>query len=67
MHCTPDSQDIINPTPLRSPLPIGSANGATIHATHVGFSHFHPRMPIYLVPQSAVKLVSIGVLTQNSQ
>ena len=63
MICTPDVGDIINPVPLSNPLSIGSANGAILLATHVGTSFFY-NLPIYLVPSAAVKLVSIGVLTE---
>ena len=63
MICTPDVRDIIDPIPLSTPISIASANGATIQATQVGTPFFSTGLPIYLVPASAVKLISIGVLT----
>jgi hypothetical protein len=63
--CTWDPADIVRPLPLPSPIPIGSANGEVLHATHVGASHFSPDLPIHLVPRSAVKLLSLGALTRQ--
>ena len=55
--------DLVLPTLLTKPIPIGSANGSTLHATHVGSSCFDSRLQVYFVPQSAVKLISLGSLS----
>ena len=59
-----DPRDIINPTLLSTPIAISGANGTIFHATHVGTSYFSSDLPIYLIPASSVKLISIGVLTE---
>jgi hypothetical protein len=61
--CTWELSDLINPSLLASPVPIGSAAGETIHATHVGSSAISSSLQIYYVPLSTVKLVSLGALT----
>jgi hypothetical protein len=48
---------------LPTPIPITSADGTTIHATHVGTSYLGTL--IHYVPKSAVKLVSLGSLTAS--
>jgi len=55
--------DIIQPVPLPTPIPITGADGAIIYATHVGSSSLGTL--IHHVPQSAVKLVSLGSLTAS--
>jgi hypothetical protein len=55
--------DLLQPTKLPTPIPITSADGTTIHAIHVGTSCLGT--PIYFVPKSAVKLVSLGSLTAS--
>ena len=53
--------DLLQPIALPAPIPITSAEGTTIHATHVGTSRLGTL--IHYVPKSAVKLVSLGSLT----
>jgi hypothetical protein len=53
--------DLLQPIVLPTPIPITSAEGTTIHATHVGTSRLGTL--IHYVPKSAVKLVSLGSLT----
>jgi len=55
--------DLHLPIKLPAPIPITSADGATIHATHVGTSCLGTL--IHFVPKSAVKLVSLGSLTAS--
>ena len=55
--------DLVLPALLPKPIPIGSANGSTLYATHVGSSCFDSRLQVYFVPQSAVKLLSLGSLS----
>ena len=59
---TDDLSDLNRPSKLSAPIPITGANGDLIYATHVGVSYFDPRHKVYFVPQSAVKLVSLGAL-----
>ena len=61
--CTWDLRDIVQPSPLSTPISIGSANGEVLYATHVGGAHFNHQLPVHLVPQSVVKLLSLGALT----
>jgi len=56
-------KDLHRPRKLPTPIPITGANGAVIYATHVGSCRFDPRLRIYFVPQSAVKLLSLGALS----
>ena len=58
----PDSGASFSTTNDLSDLNRG-ANGDLIYATHVGVSYFDPRHDVYFVPQSAVKLVSLGALS----
>jgi len=60
---TNNINDIIQPVPLPTPIPITGADGAIIYATHVGSSSLGTL--IHHVPQSAVKLVSLGSLTAS--
>ena len=55
--------DLLQPTQLPTPIPITSADGTTIHATHVGTSSLGTL--IHYVPSSAVELVSLGSLTAS--
>jgi hypothetical protein len=55
--------DLLQPIELSTPIPITSADGTTIHATHVGTSCLGTL--IHYVPKSAVKLVSLGSLTAS--
>ena len=55
--------DLVLPALLPKPIPIGSANGSTLFATHVGSSSFDSRLQVYFVPEFAVKLLSLGSLT----
>jgi len=52
--------DLVLPMLLPTPIPSGSANGSTLFATHVGSSCFDSRLQVYFVPESAVKLISLG-------
>jgi hypothetical protein len=61
--CTNAISDIHQLTQLLDPIPIKGADGTIIFATHVGSSYFDPRHQVYFVPPSAVKLVSLGVLS----
>ena len=61
--CTNDISDLRQPSQLLNPIPIKGADGTIIFATHVGSSYFNPRYQVYFVPRSAVKLVSLGVLS----
>ena len=65
LHCTFDIRDIVDPVPLPEPLPIGSANGSIISATHSGRSHLSPLILVHYVPESKVKLLSLGALTRQ--
>ena len=56
-------KDLHRPRKLPTPIPITGVNGAVIYATHVGSCRFDPRLRIYLVPHSAVKLLSLGALS----
>jgi len=55
--------DLIDPIQLPTPIPITGADGAVIHATHVGSTCLGTL--IHFVPKSAVKLVSLGSLTAS--
>ena len=55
--------EIINPIKLTASIPITGADGAVIHATHVGTTCLGTL--IHFVPKSAVKLVSLGSLTAS--
>jgi len=55
--------DLLQPSRLLAPIPIKGADGTIIFVTHVESSHLDPRHPVYFVPRSDVKLVSLGVLT----
>jgi hypothetical protein len=65
LHCTFDILDIVDPVLLPEPLPIGSANGSIISATHSGRSHLSPLILVHYVPESKVKLISLGALTRQ--
>jgi hypothetical protein len=52
LHCTFDILDIADPVLLPEPLPIGSANGGIIYATHSGRSHLSPLILVHDVPES---------------
>ena len=65
LHCTFDILDIVDPVLLPEPLPIGSANGGIIYATHSGRSHLSPLILVHYVPESKVKLISLGALTRQ--
>jgi hypothetical protein len=65
LHCTFDILDIVDPVLLPEPLPIGSANGGIIYATHSGRSHLSPLILVHYVPESKVKLISRGALTRQ--
>jgi len=65
LHCTFDLLDIVDPVLLPEPLSIGSANGGIISATHSGRSHLSPLILVHYVPESKVKLISIGALTRQ--
>jgi hypothetical protein len=65
LHCTFDILDIVDPVQLPEPLPIGSANGGIISATHSGRSHLSPLILVHYVPESKVKLISLGALTRQ--
>ena len=54
-------RDLHHPIKLLIPIPITSADGTIIYATHVGSSCLGTL--IHYVPRSAVKLVSVGALT----
>jgi len=56
-------KDLHRPRKLSTPIPITGANGAVIYVTHVGSCRFDPRLRIYFVPHSAVKLLSLGALS----
>ena len=58
---SPDLSDLLHPIKLTTPIPITSADGSIIYATHVGSSRLGTL--IHYVPRSAVKLVSVGALT----
>ena len=60
LSVTKDLADLLQPVALPTPIPIISADGTTIHATHVGTSCLGTL--IHYVPKSAVKLVSLGSL-----
>ena len=62
LYCTFDFLDIVNPVPLPEPVPIGSANGSIISATHCGRSHLSPLILVHYVPESKV---SLGALTRQ--
>jgi hypothetical protein len=47
LHCTFDILDIVDPVQLPGPLPIGSANGGIISATHSGHSHLSPLILVH--------------------
>ena len=55
--------DLISPILLPTPIPITGADGAVIHATHVGSTCLGTL--IHFVPKSTVKLVSLGSLTAS--
>ena len=55
--------NLIDPIQLPTPIPITGADGAVIHATHVGSTCLGTL--IHFVPKSAVKLVSLGSLTAS--
>jgi hypothetical protein len=55
--------DLLRPITLPTPIPITSADGTIIHATHVGTSCLGTL--IHYVQKSAVKLVSLGSLTAS--
>jgi hypothetical protein len=55
--------DLIDPIQLPTPISITGADGAVIHATHVGSTCLGTL--IHFVPKSAVKLVSLGSLTAS--
>jgi hypothetical protein len=65
LHCTFDILDIVDPVLLPEPLPIGSANGGIIYATHSGRSHLSPLILAHYVPESKVKLIRLGALTRQ--
>ena len=50
---------------LTHPIPITGADGTIIYVTHVGSTHFDTNHAVYFVPRSAVKLVSLGALTES--
>ena len=50
---------------LPEPLPIGSANGGIISATHSGHSNLSPLILVHYIPESKVKLISLGALTRQ--
>ena len=54
-------KDLLQPIELPTQIPITSADGTTIHATHVGTSCLGTL--IHYVPRSTVKLISLGSLT----
>ena len=60
--CTWDMTDLTRPSQLKTPILIGQADGATLQATHVGFSALSPCLEVYFVPHSAVKFLSLGAL-----
>jgi len=55
--------DLINPIQLTTPIPLTGADGAVIHATHVGSTCSGTL--IHFVSKSAVKLVSLRSLTAS--
>jgi len=63
--CTFDLLDLVHPVLLPEPLPIGSANGGIIYATHRGQSHLSPLIPVHYLPASKVKLISLGDRTRK--
>jgi hypothetical protein len=65
LHCTFDILDIVDPVLLPEPLPISSANGSIISATHSGRSHLSPLILVHYVTESKVKLISLGALTRQ--
>jgi len=65
LTCTFDILDLVNPVLLPESLPIGSANGGIIYATHCGQSHLSPLIPVHFLPASKVKLISLGDLTRK--
>jgi hypothetical protein len=60
---TDDIKDLHRPKKLPTPIPITGANGAIIYATRVGSARFDHRLQLYFVPLSAVKLLSLGALS----
>jgi hypothetical protein len=67
LHCTFDRLDIVGPALLPEPVPIGSANGSIIYATHSGRSHLSPLFLVHYVPESKVKLIGLGALTVQTE
>ena len=65
LHCTFDLLDIVDPVLLPEPLSIGSANGSIISATHSSRSHLSPLILVHYVPESKIKLISLGALTRQ--
>ena len=62
---TNNIRDLHRPVKLSTPIPITGAGGTIIYATHVGYAHFDTSHPVYFVPQSTVRLVSLGALTAS--
>jgi hypothetical protein len=60
---TDNIKDLHRPQKLPAPIPITGANDANIYATHVGSARFDHRLQVYFVPLSAVKLLSLGALS----
>ena len=65
INCTYDINDIIQPVQLLAPIPITSASGQALFATHVGQSFIAPALPLYLVPDSTAKLLSLGIFIKH--
>ena len=65
INCTYDINDIIQPVQLFAPIPITSASGQALFATHVGQSFIAPALPLYLVPDSTAKLLSLGIFIKH--
>ena len=61
---TDNIKDLHRHKKLPAPIPITCGNGVIIYATHVGSARFDHRHQVYFVPLSAVKLLSLGILSK---